>query len=188
MGIISRLLLFLYVLAVMAVSAVCGGVCLKLIPAKVWQNVLNDLVTREETIMVIGAMLVASLCLLGVVFSRKKNIEDEPADDVLLQKGDSGEVLVSLEAVMNVIERSALTVNGVREVHSDVYKGPGPSPIKVKMSVTLSQGYSAPAVSSKITSVVNDALRVAFEFTDVPIKLKVKEITNAVAERGKRVV
>lgn len=188
MGIISRLLLFLYVLAVMAILLLCGGVCLRMIPTNVWQSVLNDVVVREETIMVIGAMLVASLCLLSVVFSRKKNNDELASGEIQLKKGEAGEVLVSVAAIENVIERAAETVSGVRDVKADVYKTSGAVPIKVKLTMILSQGCSAPQVSSSVTYTVNEALRVAFEISDVPLKLKVTEITHAVADRGKRVV
>ncbi len=188
MGIISRLLLFLYVLVVMAILLVCGGVCLHMIPTNVWQSVLNDVVAREETIMVIGAMLVASLCLLSVVFSGKKNNDELASGEVKLKKGEAGEVDVSVAAIESVIERAAETVSGVRDVKADVYKTSGVVPIKVKLSMVLSQGCSAPQVSSSVSYTVNEALRVAFEITDVPMKLKITEITHAVADRDKRVV
>ena len=139
--------------------------------------------------MVIGAMLVASLCLLGAVFSRKKNTDElVSSGDVELKKGESGEVTVSVAAMESVIERAALTISGVRDVQADVYKTSGAVPIKVKLMMVLAQGYSAPQISSSVTYAVNEALRVAFEISDVPIKLKVKEITHAVADREKRVV
>lgn len=188
MGIISRLLLLLYVLAVLAALAVCGGVCLHMIPTKVWQSVLNEIVAREETIMVIGAMMVASLCLLSVALSGKKNNEELATGEVLLQKGQAGEVLVSVAAIESVVERAAATVTGVRDVKADVYKTSKAVPIKVKVSLVLSQGCSAPQTSSSVTYTVNEALRVAFEISDVPMKLKVSEITNAAADREKRVV
>lgn len=189
MGIISRLLLFLYVLAVMAALSACGAVCLQMVPTKLWQNILNDLVAREETIMVIGAMMIASLCLLAVVFSGKKNKDEiEAGDDIMLRKGEAGEVLISVDAIASVVERAAMTVNGVREVNSDIYKTSGPVPIKLRLAIVLNQGYSAPQISEKVDVAVNQALKVAFEISDVPIKLKVREITNAVADREKRVV
>lgn len=189
MGIITRLLLFLYVLAVITVLLASGGVCLNMIPTKVWQNTLNEIVVREETIMVIGAMLIASFCLLSAVFSRKKNSEELiSSGDVELKKGESGEVTVSIAAIESVIERATLTVSGVRDVQADVYKTSEAVPIKIKLLMVLAQGYSAPQVSSDVTYAINEALKVAFEISDVPIKLKVKEITHAVADREKRVV
>ena len=188
MGIISRLLLFLYVLAVLAALVVSAGVCLHLIPEQLWQSALKEIISRQETLAVIGAMSVASLCLLCVVFSGKKNSVEPDGNDVELQKGQVSEVFVAVEAITNVVERAALTVSGVREVHADVKKISGEVPIKIKMSVVLAQGYSAPQVSAKVNSAVNSALMTALEISGVPTEVKVTEVTHAVLERERRVV
>lgn len=188
MGIISRLLLFLYVLAVMAALIVSAGVCLHLIPAQLWQNELKEIISRQETLAVIGAMFVASLCLLCVVFSGKKKSIEYDSGDIELQKGQAGEVFVAVEAITSVVERAALTVSGVREVHAEVLKISGAVPLKVKMSVVLAQGYSAPQVSAKVNSAVNSALMTALEISGVPVEVKITEVTHAIVERERRVV
>ena len=184
MGIISRLLLFLYVLAVTVVLAIGAGICLHIIPTQLWQNMLKEIIARQETLAVLGAMLVASLCLLCVVFSGKKNVIERDTDDVELVGG----VLVAVEAVISVVERAALTVGGVREVHAEVKKFSGAVPVKIRLAMVLGQNYSAPQVSAKVNSAVNEALRIAFEITEVPVEVKVTEITHAIAERERRVV
>ena len=188
MGIISRLLLFLYVLAVLAALAVSAGVYFHLIPAQLWQNALKEIISRQETLAVIGAMTLASLCLLCVVFSGKKNSVEHESGDVELQKGQTSEVFVAVEAITNVVERAALTVSGVREVKADVKKISGEVPLKIKMAVVLAQGYSAPQVSAKVNSAVNSALMTALEISGVPTEVKVSEITHAIVERERRVV
>lgn len=188
MGIISRLLLLLYVLAVMSALAVSVGVCLHFVPSQVWQDALKEIISRQETLAVIGAMFVASFCLLCVVFSGKKKSVERDSGDVELQKGTAGEVLITVEAITTVIERAALTVNGVREVHVDVEKIAGDVPIKIKMAVVLSQGYSAPQVSAKISSAVNSALMTALEISGVSSEVKITEVTHAIVERERRVV
>ena len=184
MGIISRLLLFLYVLAVLVMLAIGAGICLQIIPTELWQNMLNKIIARQETLAVLGAMLAASLCLLCVVFSGKKDIAERETDDVELIGG----VLVAVEAVISVVERAALTVSGVREVHADVNKISGAIPMKIKLAMVLGQNYSAPQVSAKVSSAVNEALKVALEISEVPVEIKVTEITHAIAERERRVV
>lgn len=188
MGIISRLLLFLYVLAVLAALVVSAGVCFHLIPEQLWQSALKEIISRQETLAVIGAMTVASLCLLCVVFSGKKNSVEYDSGDVELQKGQASEVFVAVEAITNVVERAALTVSGVREVHADVKKISGEVPLKIKMAIVLAQGYSAPQVSANVNSAVNSALMTALEISGVPTEVKVTEVTHAVVERERRVV
>lgn len=184
MGIISRLLLFLYVVAVMLALAVGIGICLGIIPTQLWQNFLREVLARNETLAVLGAMTAASLCLLCMVFSGKKNVAERETDDVELVGG----VLVAVEAVTSVVERAALTVGGVREVHAEVNKMSGAVPVKIRLAMVLGQNYSAPQVSAEVNSAVNEALKIAFEISEVPVEIKVMEITHAIAERERRVV
>ena len=187
MGIISRLLLLLYVLAVMAALAVGAGVCLHFIPTQVWQSYLEWILTTRETLIVLGVMFFASLCLLSMALSSKKgpvNIKG----DVELQKGTFNEVKVALPAVVSVVERAALSVQGVRQVEAKVQNRGGESPVTAQVSVILGQGYSAPDVSALIKMEINRALQTALQISDVPVDVKVTEVTHAVMERERRVV
>lgn len=184
MGIISRLLLFLYVLAVTVALAVSAGILLHIIPTQLWQDMLKEIIASKESLAVVGAMLAASFCLLCLVFSGKKKTVERETDDVELIGG----VLVAVEAVTSVVERAALTVGGVREVHADINRGSGEIPIKIKLAIVLGQNYSAPQVSAKVNSAVNEALAIAFEMSKVPVEVKVVEITHAIIERERRVV
>jgi uncharacterized alkaline shock family protein YloU len=189
MGIISRLLLLLYVLAVMAVLVVSAGVCLHFIPTQVWQDNLSLIISRQETLIVIAVMLLASLCLLSMsLSSSKKATIVNLSGDVELQKGTFKEVSVSIPAIISVVERAALSVAGVRQVEAKVQNKGGNAPVNVQLSIILSQNYSAPEVSAEIKTAVNKALQVALEISDVPVDMKVSEITHAVIERERRVV
>ena len=191
MGIISRLLLLLYVLAVMAALVVSAGVFLHFIPTQVWQAYLNWFLTRQETLIVIGVMFLASLCLLSTVFSSDKKKREEnflSSDDIELQSGQSGEVRITVEAIKNVVEQAAVTVQGVRQVSAEVFNQQGEIPVKVDLEIVLGQGYSAPKVSEEINSAVNKALQSATEISNIPVRIKVTEVTHAVLEREKRVV
>ena len=189
MGIISRLLLLLYVLAVMAALVVSAGVCLHLFPAQVWQNELNWILSRQETLIVIAIMFLASLCLLSMsLSSSKKATVVNLSGDVELEKGTQKEVAVTIPAIVSVVERAALNVAGVRQVEAQVSNQGGNIPVKVQLSMILSQSYSAPEVSAEVKTAVNQALQVSLEISDVPVEIKVTEITHAVIERERRVV
>ena len=189
MGIIRRLILLFYVLAVLAVLVVCAGVCLQIIPANVWQVELKYIVAREETLAVLAGMTVASLILLTGVFSRSGSKGLSAASgDVHLEPGKSGDVKVTVPAIVEVVERAAITINGVREANATVYRQDGEMPIKIRLVIVLGQGFSAPRVSEAAVAAISDALRTALELQNVPVEVKVNEITHAITERDKRVV
>ena len=190
MGIISRLLLFLYVIVVTAVLIVFAGVCLNLIPADFWHSELEKIISRQETLAAIGVMFLASLCLLSSVFSSDKKSPSEilSGDDVELQNDGQSEIKITVGAIQSVVERASLTVQGVREVKAEVFKMSGEIPLKIDLEIVLGQGYSAPEVGEAINSAVNDALKTALQISDVPVKTKVTEVTHAIGERERRVV
>ena len=190
MGIIRRLILLFYVPAVLAVLAICAGVCLHVIPDNVWQNELNHLITRQETLIALAIMAAASLILWPAVFSRRTSGSglSIKSGDVHLEQGKPGEVKVTVPAVVSLIERAAITVNGVREVEATVYQQDGDMPIKVRLTITLGQGFSAPRVSEATVAAVDDALLTALELPNVPVEIKVNEVTHAIIERERRVV
>ena len=190
MGIIRRLILLFYVLAVVAALVICAGVCLKLIPVDVWQRELNYIIAREETLAALACMALASLILLTGLFARKSDNEGMSlvSGDIHLEKDRPGEVKVTVPAVVGVVERAAVTVSGVRSAEASVYRQEGEIPIKVRLTIVLSQGFSAPRVSENVTAAINDALRTALELENVPVEVKVNEITHAIIERDKRVV
>ena len=188
MGIIRRLILLFYVLAVLVALVICAGVCLQLIPADIWQNELKFIIAREETLMALAGMAFASLILLTGVFTRSAKGLSLASGDVHLEEGKPGEVKVTVPAIVGVVERAAITINGVREAEASVYRQTGDMPIKVHLTITLAQNFSAPAVSEAVTNSVGNALRTVLELSNVPVEVKVNEITHAVVERDKRVV
>ena len=187
MGIISRLLLFFYVLAVIAALVAVAGVCLQIIPSQIWQNELKLIINRQETLAVIGVMALASLCLLSVVFSGKKSA-NIISSDIELQKDETGEVKITIEAIAGIVERAALTVNGVRQTAVEVHRQSGEVPLKIKLDLVLSQGYTAQTVSAQVNQSVNDALFTATQISKVPVEIKIIEVTHAIVERERRVV
>ena len=189
MGIIRSLILLFYVPAVLAAVAVCAGVCLDFIPQDVWQKELNYIISRQETLAVLGGMGLASLILLTGLFKRKSdNSMSLLSDDVHLEINRPGEVKVTVPAIVGVVERAAVTISGVRSAEASVYRQDGAIPIKVKLVIVMSQNFSAPKVSENVIAAVNDALSTALELENVPVEIKVNEITHAIIERDKRVV
>ena len=188
MGIIRRLILLFYVLAVLAATIVAAGVCLRVIPADIWRGELDRIIAQPETLAGIGVIILASLILLTGVFARNSNSSSILSGDVELERGKPGEVKVTVPAITGVVERAAITVNGVREAEAVVQQQSGDMPIKVRLTIALGQGFSAPRVSEAVTNSVDEALRVALELPDVPVEVKVNEVIHAIQERDRRVV
>ena len=188
MGIIRRLILLFYVLAVLATAIVCAGVYLQIIPADVWQNELQQLLARQETLAVLAVMILASLILLTAVFARSSKGLSIASGDVHLEVGKPGEVKVTVPAIISVVERAAITVSGVREVEASVYQQSGDMPIKVRVTIALGQGFSAPRVSEAAVAAIDAALQTALELPAVPVEVKVNEVTHAIVERERRVI
>lgn len=189
MGIIRRLILLFYTLAVLAALVLAAGVCLRVIPTSVWQNELTALVAQPNAWAVIVIMILASLILLTGVFARGGGGDASIiSGDVHLEKGKAGDVKVTVPAIVGVVERAAITVGGVREAEAEVYQQSGEMPIKVRLTIALGQGYSAPRVSEAVTQSIDEALRTALELPDVPVEVKVNEVIHAIQERDRRVV
>ncbi|MBQ9478321.1 MAG: alkaline shock response membrane anchor protein AmaP [Selenomonadaceae bacterium] len=189
MGIISRFLLLLYSLAVGAVIVIVGAACLGVMPENYWQPSLKFILAQPETLAVLAVMLLLSLFFLTRVFaSNSKTVESVARDEIILQQGQVGEVKVSIDAIQRITERAALTVNGVRESSAVILKGGKGSPITVKLDIVLGQGFAAPTVSENAINAIDKAILVALQLPEVPVEVKVKDITNAVIERRQRVV
>ena len=183
MGIIRRLILLFYILAVLATAIVCAGVYLQIIPADVWQNELQHILARQETLAVLVVMILASLILLTAVFARSSKGLSIASGDVHLEVGQPGEVKVTVPAIISVVERAAITVSGVREVEASVYQQSGDMPIKVRVTIALGQGFSAPRVSEAAVAAIDDALQTALELPAVPVEVKVKQIVKPVTQK-----
>ncbi len=189
MGIIRRLILLFYVPIVLAALAICAGVCLQLIPEKLWQGELKFLIAQDETLIALAVMALASVILWTGVFSRSKSRDLTAASgDVELEVGKPGEVKVAVDAIIGVVERAAITISGVRQATASVYRQGGDMPIKIRLSIVLGQGFSAPKVSEDAVAAIDDALLTALHLPKVPVEVKVEEITHAIVERDKRVV
>ncbi|MBR1806428.1 MAG: alkaline shock response membrane anchor protein AmaP [Selenomonadaceae bacterium] len=189
MGIIRRLILLFYIPAVLTVLAICAGVCLKLIPEKLWQSELQFLIARDETLIAIAIMTVAGVILWTAVFSRSKSTDLTAASGTIhLEVGKPGEVKVAVNAIIGVVERTAITISGVRDASAAVYKQSGDMPIKIRLAIVLSQGFSAPKVSEAAVAAVDEALLTTLQLPKVPVEVTVEEVTHAILERDKRVV
>ena len=187
MGVISRILLLLYALVVGSVTVIIAAACLNFMPANFWQPSLKFILAQPETLVVLAVMLLLSIFFLTRVFVS----HEEPTvaeDEIILKQGLTGEVKVAIDAIQRITERAALSVNGVRESQAIIFKKNNNTPIAVRLSIVLGQGFAAPTVSENAVAAVNNAILTALQIPAVPVEVTVKDITNAGIERRQRVV
>ena len=181
MGIISRLLMVMYVIVVTVALIAIGGASLNIID---WQSELTKIINRQETQAAVVVMILAGMCLLHAAVSGKKVEEILTGDEVELQSG----VKITIPALTSVVERAAIQVAGVREAKAYVTGRVGEVPIKIEMDVVLAQGYSVPEVSAEINSAVSGALLSTIQISGIKSEIRVTEVTHAIISRERRVV
>ncbi len=191
MGIISRLFLLLYTLVTGSVVVILACACLDVMPSNFWEPSLKFLLAQPEMLVGLAVMFLLSLFLLSRVFVSTDEVEQDQLtladDEIILQKGMSGEVKVAIDAIQRISERAALTVNGVRESQAAIFKDKTGS-IAIRLTIVLGHGYAAPVVSENASNAINSAIEAALLIPEVPVEVKVTDITNAIGERKQRVV
>ena len=104
--------------------------------------------------------------------------------EFLLKKTDFGLVRVEFEVVRKISERALRSVEGVKESELTVEKLTEANPLRIRLTTTLGEGYSAPRISEAIDKAINNALReyLQLEFY-VPVDVKIREIAQVVTKR-----
>lgn len=187
MGIINRLLLLPYVLVTMALSVAVVAVALRIVPESIWLNELRYALSRQELLAVCGVFFLVSLKLFFAVFSRTSTSARMHGEFMVVDT-KAGAVQVALSAVRGIVERVALSMQGVRtataviSVH-DAPKDAVGTPMQVELKITLSDQTSLNAISEELTAKVRQELNDVLGIADVPVALRVTEIANAGASK-----
>ena len=183
MGILNRFLLFLFSL----VSLVAGGglafIAARLVPERMWLDVVNAYVGRPETLAGLAIYLVVGLILLVSVFSHK-NGAAETHGEITLASDVAGSVHVSTTAVKGVAERAAMSVRGVRDARTRLHvvrPKNGAMESGVHLSLQLVLGMEAPVkeVTAAVHSSVTQELSALLGLEDVDVTIAVTDITPA---------
>lgn len=109
--------------------------------------------------------------------------------EFLLKKTDFGLVRVDYSVIEKIANRAVAQVSGIKEVSVSVDSVTSRvTPFKIRLTMTLAEGFSAPRVSESADKVINDALRdfLRLEFF-VPVEVRVKQIEQIVAPKRRRV-
>lgn len=101
--------------------------------------------------------------------------------EFLLKKTDFGLVQSEFAVVQSLAERALKSVAGINEARVVVEKYSHANPMKILLTLTLTEMHSAPKVSEAADKAINDELRniLGVEFY-VPIEVRVKQIAPSV--------
>ena len=104
--------------------------------------------------------------------------------EFLLKKTDFGLVRVEFAAVQRIAERALESVAGIKESELVVEKLTDVNPFKIRLTISLVEGYSAPRVSEAADKAINGAMKefLRVEFY-VPVDVKVKQIAQVETKR-----
>lgn len=191
MGIMNRLLLLPYALVTMALSIAVVAVALRIVPEGIWLNELRYALSRQELLAACGVFFLVSLKLFFAVFSRTSGSARTHGEFMVVDT-PAGAVQVALPAVRGIVERMALSMQGVRtataviSVH-DAPKDSVATPLQVELKITLADHTSLNAVSEELIAKVRQELHDVLGMPDVPVALRVTEIANAGASSKRSV-
>jgi len=105
--------------------------------------------------------------------------------EFLLKKTDYGLVRVEYAVIQKIVERTVEQLRGVSNTEVTVEKSASTvTPIKISLTLTLAEGYSAPRASEAADKAINDTLKslLDLEFY-VPVAVQVKRIEQVVTKR-----
>jgi len=108
--------------------------------------------------------------------------------EFLLKKTDFGLIRVEFAVVEKIAKRALNSVEGVQSSELWVEKFSEANPMKIRLTLSLLEGYSAPRISEAVDKAINAALRenLQLEFY-VPVDVKVKEIAQVIVPKKRRV-
>lgn len=187
MGIINRILLFAYALFFGAVCAGAAGLCLHIVPERVFFNEYEYLVNQWQTGAVAGVLLLVSIHLILCSFagSGKNTVS---SGDVLVVQGTVGQVSVSLEAIRDMAERLAAGVHGVRQARAFVERRRDEGDfLKLDMRLGIGQERGVAAISDDVRLQLDRYVTQVAGIDNVEVAVSVQSIASGVSVKKRRI-
>ncbi|MBR3051052.1 MAG: hypothetical protein IKI08_01630 [Selenomonadaceae bacterium] len=127
--------------------------------------------------------------LIGKILNKTKKVVTLSAartssGEFLLKKTDYGLIRVEFAAVQRIAERALADIKEIHDTTVAVEKLNAVNPLKIRLTTTLAEGFSAPRASQAADKAINTALKefLALEFY-VPVEVKVKQIVKPVTQK-----
>ena len=130
--------------------------------------------------------------LIGKILKQTKKVVTLSAarttgGEFLLRKTDYGLVRVEFATVQRIAERALSRIKEMHDTTLVVEKFTDANPLRIRITTTLAEGFSAPRASRAADKAINDALKdlLAVEFY-VPVDVKINQIKVVAPKRRVR--
>lgn len=172
MAIIDRIILLIYTLLLIILSVGVILISLRLIPLELVWTTLAAAYGQWEAALAAGVFLLVSLRLLLASFRS----ESSHSKEAIVHHTEMGDVQITLDAVKNLVEKTARQTRGVRDVK--VYIRQHQEGLKVQLRMVASPESNVPSVSAEVQQRVHEYIKntVGIELTDIHIL--VENISN----------
>ena len=195
MGIFNRLLLLPYSLLMIAATLGASAMALHIIPESVWLNEVHYALSRQEFLVICAVLFLVSLKFFFAVFTRSSD-SARSHGEIMVVDTPSGAVQVELAAIKEIVERIALSVQGIREAAAFVSVSggskssdtAGAASLQVELRVVLTDQASLGTVSEQLKENIRQDIMEILCIDNVPVSIRVTNISNASAQAKRRVV
>jgi uncharacterized alkaline shock family protein YloU len=173
LGIIDRIVLTIYTLALAIFSGLMTVVAIfpRWAQPHLWlEETLRTARGRWALGLIGAAFFAVSVRLIAVAFMRRGG--GQP----VVHETSLGEVRISLDAVENLVRRTARSIKGVREIKAVVTNAK--DGLHVLLAGTISPEVSIPDVSEEIQSAVRQYVKRVVGVDLVEVRLEVENIGN----------
>jgi uncharacterized alkaline shock family protein YloU len=170
MGIFDRIILSIYTFLLAFLSLGVVLISLRLIPLDlVWTSI--SIIYGQWEASLVGAvfLLVSIRLLLAGLRSRR-------GKDTIVHHNEMGDVHISLDAVENLVEKTARHVRGVRGVK--VSANHSKQGLKLSLKAVISPECHVPTVTAEIQQQVQDYIRSSVGVELVEMRIFVENISN----------
>ncbi|HHY45322.1 MAG TPA: alkaline shock response membrane anchor protein AmaP [Firmicutes bacterium] len=171
MGILDRVVLSLYALALTVISFLTLLVTFGWELPTVWtRNIMTSSSGRTTVGIVSSLIFLAGIRFIYYAFKKVP-------DQAVIHDSDMGEVRISLMAVKSLVSRVVSKIPGVREVKTRVHLSKGKTGIWVALDVKAALDANLPDLSDKIQKTTASYVRDIVGVTVETVKVTVSDIS-----------
>ena len=170
MGIIDRIILSIYTILLTVLSLIAILLSLKILPQEYWQKGLSLIYGQWEAALIGGVFFLVSIrLLLAGVRSRR-------GPSKIVHQTEMGVVEISIEAVEDLIAKTARHTRGVR--NAKVHIRQLGDEVKVDMKIVVGPEYNIPTVAGEIQQRTQEYLKNTVGVSMTEVRILVNDISN----------
>ena len=175
----NRILLLLFSIIILTAAGICTAVFLHAFPDKVWNDQLQMLLTRKETLVALLILCMLSLHMIGVALSTSDDGTQAASihEEMIVAKTPTGSICVSMAAIKHLSERVSKTIAGVRDSRASISRN-DKDQLHIKLTLFVAQGIDATIVSQNVAKEIQSAIQTSLQIRDIPIDVFIKNISN----------